>query len=815
MSSPLINHKKIILSLLLITLVIAGVFGAWHGVLAQQQQPPAAQPQAGNATPPSDLSYWYGAITAILEFIRALLAKILAIASYFLGVAFSANVSYLPAYDQIAQTGWVVMRDLMNGIFILLVLWIALTIILGIEQYGGGRKLLPKVLAVAVLINFSLAIVTAVVALSNQFTLAFYNKIFPPDGEKDLGALIIQFTQVQSVIKYLTVEERAALANSISTPPAQTPAQEQDCSKFTIKNIYTCSVFVRGFGTAAKSIVKAGGADLASAIGIPETTRLQALSVGIGVIVFFIMASAFVYAAIALWIRIFALMLLAIFAPVAMVAMILPVPIAREGWNKWQQEFFKWIFFAPVFYFLIYLSLLMANTMNNAIKQATPPGAVAFSDDVRLFLSYTIVIIMLIFAERFAKKSAGKAGEVTVGLAKKAAGLAVGVTAGVATGGTLMAARAVARGAAKEGGVAEKMAGSKFGRMVGGGALLRKGVQEREAQKTRIAEREKKYEHYSTSQMQAEVKGSTLIYSEENAARIAALAKKKDGFKGVSDTEMRTYENILSRYNQASVIAKVKPTMANEKTIGEKGREKIAEAGYGAPGVTTKETKAVQYAGENLSGKEIDDTLDVNELVGDDPKNKALRAGIVRNANLTQKRIEDLVQKNYSAAAKVVADMTDFVGQLDTQISTIDGQIAAGGTTEEIAALNVKKNDLQRQRAPKQAIMNNLRTTPGGRALGLAAPALTLTGSRIVTGTASSLIVDVKSRIRGGSGNYTFAPDPNTPLPAGFQLDTTGILSTDTAHPPAPNRYPISIRVVDTADPGNPTTITLNATVNP
>lgn len=835
--SSLLTNKKIILSALLIVLVIAGVFGAGHGVLAHDGPanshtnananiiPPPhndVTPSAtGSATPDSSLSYWYGLIVIILEFIRGVLTKILGVAAYLLNVAFKANVRFVPSYDPIVQAGWVVLRDMVNGLFIIIVLWIALTIILGIEQYGG-KRLLVKVLTVAVLINFSLAMVTAVVVFSNQFALVFYQKIFSADQEGDLAAMIIGYTQVQSATNFLSKSAREDLIESMDKP--LTPEQEQNCLQRGQNNSFlgVGDCVTTWFRAAQKAMVKAGfnvvGKTVASTLGVPETSRLQAIGVAISVIIYLIITSAFVYAAIALWMRILALVLLSIFAPVAMIAMILPVPKAKEGWSKWQEEFLKWIFFAPVFYFLMYLALLMAYTMNKAIKETIPPGAVDIGSDARLFLSFTIVIMMLIFVGRYAKKSAGKAGEVTVGLAKKAAGLAVGVTAGVATGGTLMAVGAIARGAAKEGGIAERMAGNKFGRMLGGGALLRKGVQEREAQKDRIAEREKKYANYSVSQMQSEVKGSSLIYSEENAARIAALAKKKDGFKGVSGTEMRTYQNILSRYNQQSVIAKVKPTMANEKTIGETGKKKIAETDYGAPVLganPSNELKAIQYTGESLTGKEIDDTLDVNELAGDDPKNKALRAGIVRNANLTQKRIEDLVQKNYSAAAKVVADMETFVGDLDGQISAIDTQIAAGGTAQEIAALSVKKSALQTQRAPKQAILNNLRTTPGGRALGLTAPALELTGSRVITGRADSLTVDVKSRIRGGSGRYTFEFPPGVTFP-GFQIDQSGILSTDPGAPPPPgSRHSITVQVTDAADPTHPTPITLNAVINP
>lgn len=76
--------------------------------------------------------------------------------------------------------GWVIVRDLCNMFFILILLIIAFATILRIEQYSF-KRLLPKLILMAVLINFSKLICGIIIDFAQVIMLTFVN------GFKDIG----------------------------------------------------------------------------------------------------------------------------------------------------------------------------------------------------------------------------------------------------------------------------------------------------------------------------------------------------------------------------------------------------------------------------------------------------------------------------------------------------------------------------------------------------------------------------------------------------------------------------------------------------
>ena len=104
-------------------------------------------------------------------------------------------------------TIWTIVRDFSNIFFILILLYAAFQVILGLG-HGGGKKIVASVILIALLVNFSLFISRVVVDAGNVLGLIFYNKIatdhvnYQPVSdptltnvkEKDLaGALISSF----------------------------------------------------------------------------------------------------------------------------------------------------------------------------------------------------------------------------------------------------------------------------------------------------------------------------------------------------------------------------------------------------------------------------------------------------------------------------------------------------------------------------------------------------------------------------------------------------------------------------------------------
>lgn len=74
------------------------------------------------------------------------------------------------------QTIWTIVRDFANIFFILVLLYAAFQVILGLG-HGGGKKIIASVILMALLVNFSLFISRVIIDSSNVLALIFYNKI--------------------------------------------------------------------------------------------------------------------------------------------------------------------------------------------------------------------------------------------------------------------------------------------------------------------------------------------------------------------------------------------------------------------------------------------------------------------------------------------------------------------------------------------------------------------------------------------------------------------------------------------------------------
>ncbi len=101
-------------------------------------------------------------ITAVIGLLITLLIKILVSVAQFNNIIDVETV----------RVGWVIVRDLCNMFFVLILLVIAFATILKIENYNV-KKLLPKLLIMAVLINFSKTIFGLIIDFSQVIMLTF------------------------------------------------------------------------------------------------------------------------------------------------------------------------------------------------------------------------------------------------------------------------------------------------------------------------------------------------------------------------------------------------------------------------------------------------------------------------------------------------------------------------------------------------------------------------------------------------------------------------------------------------------------------
>jgi hypothetical protein len=105
------------------------------------------------------------------------------------------------------ETGWTIIRDLCNMFIVLILLFIAFATILRLENYSIN-KVLPKLLIVALLINFSRTIFALIVDFSQVIMLAF---IYPL--EESYGGWFIEEFNVQNTNKVIGGDPEKAFTN--------------------------------------------------------------------------------------------------------------------------------------------------------------------------------------------------------------------------------------------------------------------------------------------------------------------------------------------------------------------------------------------------------------------------------------------------------------------------------------------------------------------------------------------------------------------------------------------------------------------------
>jgi hypothetical protein len=112
---------------------------------------------------------------------------------------------------QFVKDAWVAVRDLINITFIFALLQVAILLIVG--KSGGYQDRLKNIITAAVFINFSYFIVTEIIKLFNNLTIAIYNQIAAG------GNLADAFTMATGISGFNTVSQ--SLVRAVSEQPAQ------------------------------------------------------------------------------------------------------------------------------------------------------------------------------------------------------------------------------------------------------------------------------------------------------------------------------------------------------------------------------------------------------------------------------------------------------------------------------------------------------------------------------------------------------------------------------------------------------------------
>ena len=127
------------------------------------------------AKPPGGDTY-----AEVIQWIMKLFAWLLGVAVITLDNTVYYTVVKMGSYvNELSAVGvaWRIMRDIGNIMLIFGFLAAGLFTVLNLNLYGWGKSMLPKLLMAAVLLNFSLFMVEAVVDVGNLFATQFYTQI--------------------------------------------------------------------------------------------------------------------------------------------------------------------------------------------------------------------------------------------------------------------------------------------------------------------------------------------------------------------------------------------------------------------------------------------------------------------------------------------------------------------------------------------------------------------------------------------------------------------------------------------------------------
>lgn len=299
--------------------IIFGAIGAAFLLFLGSTQPVHALFGIGNIST-TVISFAAMVIAYVLAWI---FGAFIAIEAWLIGVVLNINAGIMQT--SFVQTGFSISLSVANLAFVLGIIVIALATILKIENYSI-KKMLWKLVAMAILVNFGLVIISPIFAVSNTFTQYFLTSL--PGGGSGSQSLNA-FGQTMAS-KFNPGAMFAPVAN---------PTQ--------------------GTASTLAPLGLTGTAD------VPVGATLVPIFSLIFTIIDFVL--------IVFVLGVFIVMLMIRYVYVAILAILLP--FAWASWvfpsfshlnKQWWSKFLQWTFFAPIFMFFLYLALATIGGSNNA-----------------------------------------------------------------------------------------------------------------------------------------------------------------------------------------------------------------------------------------------------------------------------------------------------------------------------------------------------------------------------------------------------------------------------------------------------------------
>lgn len=305
------------------------------------------------------------------------------------------------------STIWKIVRDFANIFFIIILLYAAFSVILGLG-HGGGRRIVANVIVIALLVNFSLFVSKVIIDSSNILGLIFYNKIdcvqtngeaCPPDETSNPGATGIQEKNLSGAL----------------------------VSTFNINNFFNADFFkgLENDPSNWRNADRVGTQYDTGSNGTLDNALAFSLEVTYGMVIY-PLAWIFLITSLSFLGRMIQLMLLMIVSPLAFVTASVPSfrNINTIGFGSWISQLMSASFSAAVFMAILYL---VAEIMNANIFGNTAGANLDVTQKLLLiFIPALLIIIFLKKGSDYAKKASGQFTSMVLSGAKVLGGLALG-----------------------------------------------------------------------------------------------------------------------------------------------------------------------------------------------------------------------------------------------------------------------------------------------------------------------------------------------------------------------------------------------------
>ncbi len=390
---------KKFLPYIIIVVIIVGIYIPTIKVDAQLVVPPATvsavKAQAGDAlswvaektiVPILSWTFWWiQKFTALLMGLGGLMLN------------YVIKITILDMSDNVGKIiginiAWKIIRDLMNIVFIFILVYEGILMIIGLSNTNQVKKFIGGVILASLLINFSLFFTKVIIDASNIVTIGIYNSIV--DAAPPVNTPVVVGIQTGLADKFQQV---LGLQGFYSTESIQLGAAGTDSySGHLIANVMASVLFL------------------------------------ITAFVFFAVSIMFV-------IRYIVLIILLTLSPIAYMGMALPSlnGQARDWWNAlWGQ-----IIFAPIFMIMMLIVLTLISNGISGIstldyaKWATAGQGGSLEADgalINLFFNFAIIIALtiasLITAKKYATQGSSMIGKLTGEATSRAGGALMGTT---------------------------------------------------------------------------------------------------------------------------------------------------------------------------------------------------------------------------------------------------------------------------------------------------------------------------------------------------------------------------------------------------